>query len=135
MPGSPLRQAPAAILSKTSRALKRPATLPVRGLTNSYSSSASRARMNSSVRPTEMLKLLKVPSCSLQVIKSRTSGWSTRRMPMFAPRLLPPCLITSVAVSKTRMKEMGPEAMPPVEPTMSPEGRKREKEKPVPPPD
>ena len=33
------------------------------------------------------------------------------------------------------MNETGPEATPPVERTTSPEGRKREKEKPVPPPD
>ena len=32
------------------------------------------------------------------------------------------------------MKLTGPEAIPPVEPTTSPSGRKREKEKPVPPP-
>ena len=33
------------------------------------------------------------------------------------------------------MKEMGPEDMPEVEPTESPEGRSLENEKPVPPPD
>ncbi len=33
-----------------------------------------------------------------------------------------------------RMKETGPEALPPVERTKSPRGRRREKEKPVPPP-
>ena len=54
---------------------------------------------------------------------------------MLAPRRRPPCLITSVAVSNTRMNEMGPEAMPWVERTMSPLGRTRENEKPVPPPD
>ena len=53
---------------------------------------------------------------------------------MFAPRRRPPCLITSVAVSKMRIKETGPLATPPVACTTSSFGRSREKEKPVPPP-
>ncbi len=43
--------------------------------------------------------------------------------------------MTSVVTSKMRMKERGPEAMPMVDCTTSPLGRRREKEKPVPPPD
>ena len=35
---------------------------------------------------------------SLQVMKARMSGWSTRRMPMLAPRV-PPCFTTSVEES------------------------------------
>lgn len=58
-----------------------------------------------------------------------------RNTPMLAPRRLPPWRTFSVAQSKMRMKETGPEAMPPVEATKSPWGRKREKAKPVPPPD
>ena len=54
---------------------------------------------------------------------------------MFAPRRVPPCLTCSVAVLNIFRKEMGPEAMPPVEPTRASWGRSREKEKPVPPPD
>ena len=54
---------------------------------------------------------------------------------MFAPRRLPPCLMFSVAQSKMRMNDTGPEAVPPVEATGSPFGRSREKEKPTPPPD
>ena len=54
---------------------------------------------------------------------------------MFAPRLVPPCLIASVAASKTRRNETGPDATPIVERTRSPFGRRREKAKPVPPPD
>ena len=54
---------------------------------------------------------------------------------MLAPRRVPPCLICSVAVLKMRRKETGPEATPPVEPTRLSLGRRREKEKPVPPPD
>ncbi|MBA7706060.1 hypothetical protein ES703_114905 [subsurface metagenome] len=53
---------------------------------------------------------------------------------MFAPRRIPPCLMTSVAVSKARMKETGPLATPPVEPTLSVSGLSLEKENPVPPP-
>ena len=56
-------------------------------------------------------------------------------MPMLAPRRVPPCLIISVAVSKTFMKLMGPEETPLVECTRSFFGRIRENEKPVPPPD
>ncbi len=43
--------------------------------------------------------------------------------------------MVSVAASKTRMKEMGPLEIPDVERTTSWAGRRREKEKPVPPPD
>ena len=53
---------------------------------------------------------------------------------MLAPRLVPPCLMVSVAASKTVMKEMGPLETPLVERTTSLLGRTREKEKPVPPP-
>ena len=53
---------------------------------------------------------------------------------MLAPRLVPPCLTTSVAESKTRMKLTGPLATPPVVPTRSPSGRSRLKLNPVPPP-
>jgi len=56
-------------------------------------------------------------------------------MPILAPRLVPPCLIVSVATSKTRMKEIGPLEMPVVVKTTSLAGRRREKENPVPPPD
>ena len=54
---------------------------------------------------------------------------------MFAPRRVPPCLIVSVARSKTRMNEIGPLEMPVVLITTSLAGRSRENEKPVPPPD
>ncbi len=54
---------------------------------------------------------------------------------MLAPLLLPPCLMTSVAESKTLINDIGPEATPPVVLTTSFLGRSLEKEKPVPPPD
>ncbi|OPY80235.1 MAG: hypothetical protein A4E65_01585 [Syntrophorhabdus sp. PtaU1.Bin153] len=90
--------------------------------------------MNSSVTATEILKLPKSPSRDLRVTKSKISGWSTRSIPMLAPRLVPPCFITSVLVSKIFMKEHGPLARPFVVPTLSPAGRSREKLNPVPPP-
>ena len=91
--------------------------------------------MNASVTATEMLKLVILVVSSLQVMKSMMSGWSTRRMPMLAPRRVPPCFTTSVEASNRLMKETGPEATPMVERTMSFLGRSREKLKPVPPPD
>ncbi len=54
---------------------------------------------------------------------------------MFAPRRVPPCLTASVALLKTRRKDTGPDARPPVEATMSSFGRRRENANPVPPPD
>ncbi len=134
IPGSPVRQAARTIRSKTSFADSRPVTAPVCGFTRSYSVPAASASMNLSVAATEMLKLV-IPPSSLHSMNSRMSGWSTRRMPMFAPRRVPPCLTASVALLKTRRNEMGPEARPPVDATMSSFGRRREKAKPVPPPD
>ena len=52
-----------------------------------------------------------------------------------APRRVPPCFTASVAALNTFIKETGPEATPPVELTVEPLGRSREKAKPVPPPD
>ena len=56
-------------------------------------------------------------------------------MPIFAPRLVPPCFMASVAESNTVMKDIGPEDIPEVDPTTSPDGLSLEKENPVPPPD
>ena len=54
---------------------------------------------------------------------------------MLAPRRVPPCFTTSVLESYSFMNDTGPDATPMVERTVSPSGRRREKEKPVPPPD
>ena len=54
---------------------------------------------------------------------------------MLAPLRVPPCLTCSVAVLKILIKETGPEAIPPVVPTLLLAGLRREKENPVPPPD
>src|SRR3990172_1873291 len=91
--------------------------------------------MNSSVTATERLKFTNSEGSSFTVMKDIMSGWSTLKTPMFAPLLVPPCFIASVAALKTLMKETGPLASPPVEPTMSFKGLNRLKEKPVPPPD
>ena len=91
--------------------------------------------MNSSVTATEMLKLVSVRMSLLSVMNFSMSGWVTARMPMLAPRRVPPCLIASVAASNTLRNDTGPEATPIVDCTRSPSGRRREKAKPVPPPD
>src|SRR3989441_7226425 len=75
--------------------------------------------MNASVTATEMLKFVTWVRSSLQVMNSRMSGWSTRRIPMLAPRRVPPCFTTSVEASYSFMKETGPEATPIVERTTS----------------
>ena len=71
----------------------------------------------------------------LQSINSRMSGWSTLKMPIFAPRLVPPCLTASVAALNTSINETGPEDTPIVDLTTLFFALKRENEKPVPPPD
>ena len=134
MPGSPFFQASVTIVLKTLRALSFLTVSPERGFTREYSSSCSTARMKASVTATEMLKLLSLASSCFAVMKSRMSGWSTRMMPMLAPRRVPPCLMVSVAASKTLMNESGPDDTPLVLSTRSFLGRTREKLKPVPPP-
>ena len=53
-------------------------------------------------------------SCALHQMKSRTSGWSTLRMTIFAARrVLPPDLIVPALASAPRMKLTGPLAVPP----------------------
>ena len=90
--------------------------------------------MNSSVTATEMLKFTIFVMSSLHVMKSRMSGWSTRRIPMFAPRRVPPCFTASVDASYNVMNDTGPDATPVVDRTIEPFPRKREKLNPVPPP-
>ncbi len=90
--------------------------------------------MKASVTATEMLKFATEAPSSFIWMNSSMSGWSTRRMPMLAPRRVPPCLTASVAASMTLRKDTGPEATPWVLRTKLPLGRRREKSKPVPPP-
>ena len=130
-----MRHAASTILSKTVRASRVPLTSPLWGLISSYSVPAFTASINLSVMATEILKLLISSLFSLQSMNLRMSGWSTRSIPIFAPRRVPPCFTASVAALNTFIKLTGPEATPPVERTMLPSGRRRENEKPVPPPD
>ena len=90
--------------------------------------------MNLSVIPTEMLKLVIVPSFVLHVMNSSMSGWSTRSTAMLAPRLVPPCAIAPNAQSYTCMNETGPLARPMLDRTMAFFGRSLLNEKPMPPP-
>ena len=90
--------------------------------------------MNWLVMATEILKFESTPSCSLMEMKSMISGCVQLKMPMFAPRRVPPCLTVSVATSNTRMNDKGPLETPFVDLTMSFFGRIWENEKPVPPP-
>src|SRR5213080_2574070 len=84
--------------------------------------------MNASETATEMLKFVTCVRSSLQAMNSRMSGWSTRSIPMLAPRRVPPCLTTSVEASYSFMNDTGPEATPIVERTTSFLGRRREHE-------
>ena len=135
IPGSPFSQACFTIRLNTLRAFRVPAGFLSRGLMSRSPRSASTAFMKASVMPTEMLKLFNWRWSALHMMKSMMSGWSTRRIAMLAPRRVPPCLMVSVAMSNTLMKESGPLEMPVVDMTTSLAGRRREKEKPVPPPD
>src|SRR2546430_1729041 len=51
--------------------------------------------MKASVTATEILKFVTCVRSSLQVMNSRISWWPTRRIPMLAPRRVPPCFTTS----------------------------------------
>ena len=92
------------------------------------------ASISSSVSATERLKFSSEPGSDLAATNSSMSGCEQSSTAMLAPRRRPPCLTTSVAASKMRMKETGPLATPRVVRTRSPLRRRREKENPVPPP-
>src|ERR1044071_563518 len=62
-----------------------------------------------------MLKFVRECWSFFAWMKRSTSGWSTRMMPMFAPRRTPPCFTVSVVVLKMFMNDTGPEATPCVE--------------------
>ena len=82
--------------------------------------------MNSSVTPTEMLKLVSSP-LSLAWMKSSTSGWSQRSTPICAPRREPADSTVSHERSNTRMYDTGPLARDIVPCTSAPCGRIDEK--------
>ena len=112
-------------------------TSPVVTARRSHCSSATTARMNSSVTRTELLafwywmenesapsrSMSKPASRSTRALRSSldlhqmnswTSGWSTLRMAILAARrVLPPDLMVPADASAPRMKLTGPEAVPP----------------------
>src|SRR4051795_3309554 len=137
-PGSAQRQAASAIFFITSRARSVSTGLPVERAIVCQSPSSSTACMNESVTRTELLAFwywmdLK-PSPSMDMSKpalrsasalssslalhsmnSTMSGWSTSRTIILAARrFLPPDLLVPAQESAPRMKETGPEAVPPL---------------------
>src|ERR1700742_599746 len=138
-PGSAQRQAASAISRISSRALiGSPTGSPVVRAIRCQSASSSTACMNSSVTRTELLAFwywiewkpspsidMSKPasrsaaalssSLALHQMNSRTSGWSTSSTTILAARRVPPPdLIEPAHASAPRMKETGPEAVPPL---------------------
>src|SRR5215217_2341368 len=139
-PGSAQRQAASEISRMSSRAgIGSPTGSPVARAIRCHSSSDSTACMNSSVTRTELLAFwywidwkpspsidMSNPasrsaaalssSLALHQMKSRMSGWSMSSTTIFAARrVLPPDLIVPAQASAPRMKETGPEAVPPLD--------------------
>src|SRR6476660_9079009 len=156
-PGSAHSQAAFAIFWNRSRASTRSMTSPVIRPRRAKSVPSSTARMNSSLTRTELLafwyctdvmssppRSMSKPasrrarifssSFTLVSMKSSMSGWSTSRMTILAARrVAPPDLMVPADASAPRMKETGPEAVPPEE-SSSLEERIRERFRPAPEP-
>src|SRR5688500_3293859 len=137
-PGSAQRHAASAISLSSSRASTRSITSPPLRAVSSHSSPRSARSMNSSetrtelfafwywieVQPSPSIDMSKPASCSapafsssraLHQMKSRMSGWSTSSTTILAARrVLPPDLTVPAHESAPRMKETGPEAVPPL---------------------
>ncbi len=157
MPGSAQAQAASAILRKSDLASTSSMTSPVIRARSPNLPPASTAFMNSSFTRTELLafwywtdvmssppRSMSKPasrrarifssSFTLVSMKSSMSGWSTSRMTILAARrVAPPDLIVPAEASAPRMKETGPEALPPEE-SSSLEERMRERFRPAPEP-
>src|SRR5215218_8334835 len=139
-PGSAQRHAASAISFISARASSAsPIGLPVVREVSSHASPASTARMNLSVTRTELFAFwywidvkpspsidMSNPasrsaaalssSLALHQMNSRTSGWSMSSTTILAARrVLPPDLIVPAHESAPRMKETGPEAVPPLD--------------------
>src|SRR6476620_4484074 len=156
-PGSAHSQAALAILWNRSRASTRSMTSPVIRPRRAKSVPSSTARMNSSLTRTELLafwyctEVMSAPPRSMSKPASRRarilsssralvstnstmSGWSTSRTTILAARrVAPPDLMVPAEASAPRMKETGPEAVPPEE-SSSLEERMRERFRPAPEP-
>src|SRR3954471_18617172 len=138
-PGSAQRQAASAISRMSSRAGTDATDSPVVRAMRCQSASSSTACMNSSVTRTELLAFwywmewkpspsidMSNPasrsaaalssSRALHQMKSRMSGWSTSSTTILAARrVLPPDLMVPAQASAPRMKETGPDAVPPLD--------------------
>src|SRR6476660_1824579 len=137
-PGSAHSHAAVLILRKRSRASTVSMTSPVPRERRPNSVPSSTARMNSSLTRTELLafwyctEVMSAPPRSMSkpasrrarilsssrafvITNSSMSGWSTSRMTIFAARrVAPPDLIVPALASAPRMKETGPDAVPPL---------------------
>src|SRR3954468_3024416 len=157
IPGSALSQAALAILPNSSRASTISITSPVSRARSTNFSPFSTARMNSSETRTELLAfwywtlVMSLPPRSMSYPASRSarilsssralvsmnssmSGWSMSRTTILAARrVAPPDLMVPADASAPRMKETGPEAVPP-EDSSSLEERIRERFSPAPEP-
>src|SRR5215213_6069767 len=156
-PGSAHSHAALEILRNSSRASTVSITSPVCRARSPNGLPSSTARMNSSLTRTELLafwyctEVMSRPPRSMSKPASRSarilfssralvstnssmSGWSTSRTTIFAARrVAPPDLIVPADASAPRMKETGPEAVPPEE-SSSLEERMRERFRPAPEP-
>src|SRR6188472_1109183 len=156
-PGSAQDQAAWLILRNRSRASTVWMTSPVLRARSPNSVPSSTARMNSSVTRTELLAFwywtdtMSLPPRSMSKPASRSarilsssralvstnssmSGWSTSRTTIFAARrVAPPDLMVPAEASAPRMKETGPDAVPPLD-SSSLEDRIRERFRPAPEP-
>ena len=156
-PGSAQAQAASLILVNSSRASTVSITSPVPRARSPNSVPSSTARMNSSLTRTELLafwywtEVMSAPPRSMSKPASRRarilfssfalvstnstmSGWSTSRTTILAARrVAPPDLMVPAEASAPRMKETGPEAVPPEE-SSSLEERMRERLRPAPEP-
>src|SRR5690349_5252435 len=156
-PGSAHSHAALAILVNSSRASTSSMTSPVWRARSPKVVPSSTARMNSSLTRTELLafwywtEVMSLPPRSMSKPASRRarilsssralvetnssmSGWSTSRTTILAARrVAPPDLMVPAEASAPRMKETGPEAVPP-ELSSSLEERMRERLRPAPEP-
>src|SRR6187549_350937 len=156
-PGSAQAHAASLILRNSVRASTVSMTSPVLRPRRPNSAPSSTARMNSSLTRTELLAfwyctdVMSAPPRSMSKPASRSarilsssralvstnstmSGWSTSRTTILAARrVAPPDLIVPADASAPRMKETGPDAVPPEE-SSSLEERMRERLRPAPEP-
>src|SRR6476660_6954780 len=156
-PGSAQAQAASLILVNSSRASTVSMTSPVSRARRTKVVPSSTARMNSSLTRTELLafwywtEVMSAPPRSMSNPASRSarilsssfilvstnstmSRWSTSRTTILAARrVAPPDLMVPAEASAPRMKETGPEAVPPEE-SSSLEERMRERLRPAPEP-